>query len=105
MGLYNIVMKDPKFYECAVEDATITVDKDRKVIIIHGVDEVFPYNISSLEETLLDSGGVVSLYKKFDKALFRHLVSLGGAKKRSGKAAAATNSVSNCGKSGPTLDW
>lgn len=97
-------MKDPVFYENAVEDAVITIDKDRKVISIEGVDQEFLYSISTLEETLLDTGGVVSLYKKFDKALFRHLVSLGGGKKRASKSG-SSHAGSGCGKSGPTLDW
>lgn len=108
MGLYNIIMKDPLFYEHATEDASISIDKDRKVISIEGVDREFPYSISTLEETLLDTGGVVSLYKKFDKALFRHLVSLGSGKKRAVKSTSTstTSGATGCEKSGgPTLDW
>lgn len=104
MGLYNIVMKDPTFYEYAKEDVGITIDKSQKLIMLDNTKKVFPYTISTLEETLLDSGGVVSLYKKFDKALFRHLVSLGAGKNRTMKTNGA-NRQSGCGKSGPTLDW
>lgn len=32
--------------------------------------------ISTLGETLLDAGGVMPLYKKYEKAIFRHLVAL-----------------------------
>ncbi|KAL5352584.1 hypothetical protein ACLOAV_002532 [Pseudogymnoascus australis] len=98
MGLYNIVMQDPSFYEFASEDARITIDKDRKLVMVDGAEQGFPYSISALEETLLDAGGVSSLYKKYDKTVFRHLV----ARRRSG--ATVVNSGisqevdSGCGK-------
>lgn len=104
MGLYNIVMQDPTFYKFASEDAKITIDKDRKLVMLEGAEQAFPYSISALEETLLDAGGVLSLYKKYDKALFRHLVS----RRRSAKAVnngSPQRADSGCGKLNSALNW
>ncbi|PVH77349.1 hypothetical protein DL98DRAFT_573776 [Cadophora sp. DSE1049] len=105
MGLYNIVMKDPEFYEFAVEDAEITIDKDKKIVRVEGTEKVFPYSISRLEETLLDAGGVVPLYKKYEKAIFRHLVALKSDNKRPRKELGSDGSTSSCLKSSAGLDW
>lgn len=104
MGLYNIVMQDPSFYEFASEDARITIDKDRKLVMVDGAEQGFPYSISALEETLLDAGGVLSLYKKYDKAVFRNLV----ARRRSAKVVSSGISQeidSGCGKLSSVLNW
>lgn len=104
MGLYNIVIKDPYFYECAVESASITIDKELKIIMIDGIGQKFPYSLSTLEETLLNAGGIATLYERFDRALFRRLVALGAENKRSGKERKAPSSLGNV-KAGPTLEW
>lgn len=104
MGLYNIVMQDPSFYEFASEDARITIDKDRKLVMVDGAEQGFPYSISALEETLLDAGGVSSLYKKYDKSVFRHLV----ARRRSARVVNSGISQdvdSGCGKLSSVLSW
>lgn len=66
-----------------------------------GTEKVFAYLISRLEETLLDAGGVVSLYKKYEKAIFRHLVTL----KSDNKCPRRQANTPNCLNSSAALEW
>jgi homoaconitate hydratase len=84
MGLFNIKLDDDAFYAAAQEDSVITIDKDAKTIRIDGVDDVFSYQQSQTEETLLDSGGVLPLYGQFGRKVFRHITmpKVRGSRKR-----------------------
>lgn len=84
MGLFNIKIQDPEFYAAAQEDSVITIDKDAKTIQIEGVPKVFEYQQSEIEQTLLDSGGVLPLYGQFGRRVFRHITApkVTGSKKR-----------------------
>ncbi|KAH7468220.1 putative aconitate hydratase [Fusarium oxysporum f. sp. matthiolae] len=73
MGLFSIKIQDPRFYELAQEDSVITINKDNKTIHIEGSDITFPYMQSEVEEALVESGGVLPLYSKLGKGVFRHL--------------------------------
>lgn len=73
MGLFNIKLQDPEFYKLAQEDSVITIDKDSKTICIEGYKNVFHYQQSDIEETLLDAGGVLPLYSQFGGKVFRHI--------------------------------
>ncbi len=84
MGLFNIKLQDPEFYAAAQEDAVITIDKDAKTIQIEGVAKIFEYEQSDIEQTLLDSGGVLPLYGQFGRQVFRHITmpKVTGSRKR-----------------------
>ncbi|EXK25128.1 hypothetical protein FOMG_18185 [Fusarium oxysporum f. sp. melonis 26406] len=73
MGLFSIKIQDPRFYELAQEDSVITINKDNKTIHIEGSDITFHYMQSEVEEALVESGGVLPLYSKLGKGVFRHL--------------------------------
>lgn len=73
MGLFNIKLQDPDFYANVREDTVVTIDKDQKKITIEGYDKVFFYQQSQVEETLLDAGGVLPLYKQFSTNVFRQI--------------------------------
>ncbi|KAM5519539.1 aconitase family protein [Fusarium oxysporum f. sp. phaseoli] len=73
MGLFSIKIQDPRFYELAREDSVITINKDNKTIHIEGSDITFHYMQSEVEEALVESGGVLPLYSKLGKGVFRHL--------------------------------
>ncbi|VUC35914.1 unnamed protein product [Clonostachys rosea] len=75
MGLFNLKIQDPEFYDAAVEDSVITIDKDNQTIRLEGVDKVFKYEQSKIEQTLLDSGGILPLYNQFGRRVFRHITS------------------------------
>lgn len=73
MGLFNIKLQDPEFYTLAEESSVITIDKTNKTIRLEGVDKVFHYQQHEIEETLLESGGVLPLYNQFRIKVFRHI--------------------------------
>ena len=73
MGLFSIKIHDQRFYELALEDSIITINKDTKTIRIEGSDVIFHYMQSEVEEALVESGGVLPLYSKLGKGGFRHL--------------------------------
>ncbi|KAI7764302.1 hypothetical protein LZL87_013642 [Fusarium oxysporum] len=64
MGLFNIKINDPRFYELAQEDSVITINKDNKTIQIEGSDMTFYYVQLDVEEALIESGGVLPLYSE-----------------------------------------
>ena len=84
MGLFNIKLQDPEFYAAAQEDSVIIIDKDSKTIQIEGNPKVFEYDQSDIEQTLLDSGGVLPLYGQFGRRVFRHITApkVTGSRKR-----------------------
>ncbi|KAL5336609.1 hypothetical protein BJX70DRAFT_389805 [Aspergillus crustosus] len=73
MGLFNIKLQDEDFYSNVHEDSMITINKGSKSIQIDGLDKVFYYEQSEIEEALLDAGGVMPLYTEFGNAVFREL--------------------------------
>lgn len=75
MGLYNIVIHDPDFYALAQEGTSLTIDKSTKTL--HFPDHPglsFPYSHSRIEDTLLEAGGVLSLYDCYGNGLFREMI-------------------------------
>lgn len=105
MALFNIVFQDSEFYKYAVEDSLITIDKDRKTMSIEGVDKNFEYQMSEIEETLLDGGGVMSLYKKYEKALFRQLVASKKRRMESASCAVNAEKLSTCDSGSKEIEW
>lgn len=73
MGLYNIVLQDEAFYAGIQENSTVIVDKDQKTVQIQGVNKVFGYQHSDIEETLLEAGGILPLYSRYGRAVFRQM--------------------------------
>ncbi|KAJ1909902.1 hypothetical protein IWQ60_010929 [Tieghemiomyces parasiticus] len=73
MSLLGIVMKDPKFYELASEDAELSIDVPRRVVSVAGQE--FPFTLSLMEERLLAGGGVTAMYDKYGSRLFRAAIS------------------------------
>ena len=74
MGLYSAVVLDEEFYELATEGAVLTVDKDAKTLIFQENGKSFSFSHSVIEETLLNAGGVLPLYERYGKSLFREMV-------------------------------
>lgn len=73
MGLFNIVFQDPDFYDNVHEDSVIEINKDEKTITVDGLDRVFHFHHTPIEETLLDAGGVLPLYGEFGTQVFRKI--------------------------------
>ena len=106
MGLFNIKLQDPRFYELAQEDSVITINKDDKTIHIEGSDEAFRYEQSEVEETLIEAGGVLPLYSKLGRKVFRH-ITVSKVKGRRARAQGSASSDSGCstGDGSLSIDW
>jgi hypothetical protein len=73
MGLFSIKIQDHRFYELALKDSIININKDTKTIQIEGSDVIFRYIQSEVEEALVESDGVLPLYSKLGKGVFGYL--------------------------------
>jgi homoaconitate hydratase len=106
MGLFNIKLQDPEFYKIAQEDSVITIDKDNKTICIEGYKNVFYYQQSDIEETLLDAGGVLPLYSQFGGKVFRHITMprVKGGRKRKELGSGFTAEALDCSQPS-TFEW
>ncbi|KAM0209996.1 hypothetical protein ACHAQI_006108 [Fusarium lateritium] len=106
MGLFNIKLQDPRFYELVQEDSVITINKDSKTIEIESYGEVFPYQQSEVEETLIEAGGVLPLYSQLGRKVFRHITLpkvKGGRKRPHGSVTSSTGFLDSDRNSG--MDW
>lgn len=100
MGLFNIKLLDPDFYVNACEDSIITIDKNNKTVHIGGVDKVYHYQQSEIEETMLDAGGVMPLYNQFGSTVFRHITA---PKRKDGRQRGNHNGIGDATQ--PSKDW
>lgn len=106
MGLFNVRLQDDDFYANVHEDSIIEINKDEKTIRIEGVSKVFSYKQSQIEETLLDDGGVIALYKQYGKKIFRHITITKAKKRKIGNTSLASTDteLTGCG-SQRGMDW
>uniref|UniRef100_A0A8H7KB12 Isopropylmalate dehydrogenase-like domain-containing protein n=1 Tax=Bionectria ochroleuca TaxID=29856 RepID=A0A8H7KB12_BIOOC len=108
MGLFNIKLQDDEFYHIAQEDSVIVIDKESKTVQIEGYDKVFYYRQSDIEETLLQAGGVLPLYRKLGSKVFRSITMprVKAGKKRAQNGNVKQQPVSLCGSgSDSSIDW
>ena len=71
--MLGIIIKDEEFYNNLTEQTGICVNvKDRKVIRSDG--KVFSFNMTPIEETIYENGGVIGLYARFKDQGFSQLV-------------------------------
>ncbi|KAJ6115222.1 Aconitase/3-isopropylmalate dehydratase large subunit alpha/beta/alpha subdomain 1/3 [Penicillium sp. IBT 16267x] len=99
MGLFNITLPDPEFYSLANEDSIVIIDREAKTVQVGGTDQIFNYQQSEMEKTLLEAGGVLPLYNRFGRSVFRE-ISNTNAKRSMGSSGARAGKVSRGG-----LDW
>ncbi|KAJ5950025.1 Aconitase/3-isopropylmalate dehydratase large subunit alpha/beta/alpha subdomain 1/3 [Penicillium verhagenii] len=93
MGLFNITLPDANFYALANEDSVVIIDRQARTVQVEGNGHVFHYQQSEMEKTLLDAGGVLPLYKRFGRSVFREI---SNTRKTPNKGAKASNG---------SLDW
>jgi homoaconitate hydratase len=77
LNLLGVLVSDERFYELAVEGATVEVDVSARNVLVAapgGGVESFPFSLTTMEERFLRGGGVERLYKTFRKELFKALV-------------------------------
>ena len=73
LNMLGIIIKDEEFYNNLTEQTGICVNvKDRKVIRSDG--KVFSFNMTPIEETIYENGGVIGLYARFKDQGFSQLV-------------------------------
>jgi len=73
LNMLGIIIKDEQFYNNLTEQTGICVNvKDRKVIRSDG--KVFSFNMTPIEETIYENGGVIGLYTRFKDQGFSQLV-------------------------------
>lgn len=75
MGLFNAILLADDFYEHAQEGGGITIDRNSRTIALDGIAETFSYTHTVVEETLLDAGGILPLYARYGRQLFREITS------------------------------
>eukprot|EP00127_Corallochytrium_limacisporum_P001789 Clim_evm5s82 gene=Clim_evmTU5s82 len=92
MGLLGIVINDDTFYCLAEGGHNIYISlHDRSVTIDN---QKFPFQMTNVELKMLQGGGMINLYAKYEKAVLRHITN-------SPIAAASYN----CGDDGQKLSW
>jgi hypothetical protein len=75
MGLYNTVILDEEFYNHVQEGVGITMNRQNKTIALDGHDKLFLFTHTQIENTLLESGGIVPLYALHGRHVFSEITS------------------------------
>jgi len=83
MALLGVIVSAPRFYELAQDGSNVTINVRARTVSIEG--ETFPFELSKIEEKLIQGGGVTEMYKKYGSGLFRAAM------------AAEKTEVSSCG--------
>lgn len=73
MGFYSAVVLDDDFYQLAQEGTILSVDKVAKTLTFEN-GRSFTFSHSAIENTLLEAGGVLPLYGRYGKSLFREMI-------------------------------
>lgn len=102
MGLFNVKLQDAYFYEIVQEDSVITINKNNKTIQIEEHSEAFSYQQSEIEETLIESGGVLPLYSRLGRKVFRHITlpKVKGARRKPNGSSSST-----MGETNSSIEW
>jgi homoaconitate hydratase len=74
LGLFNIVVRDEKFYDLASEGRLLTIDKRDRTLSFEGSEMIFRYQHSAVEDTLLRAGGILNLYNIHGRSVFREMI-------------------------------
>ncbi|OQU98966.1 hypothetical protein CLAIMM_04674 [Cladophialophora immunda] len=106
LALLGIVIKEDEFYNSLREGEEISIDVEQKTVSRGGRD--FPFQLSSIEEALIASGGVGEEYKKAGSRLFRLLLDREKQGRRAGGQCGLRDSQKTCGDQavgGTQLAW
>ena len=78
LGLLGITMRDPRFYEAAVEGAEIKIDLEKRVVEVKtegGNMQSFEFQLSRMERQLIECGGIAEAFGKWGQSLWEALCS------------------------------
>src|SRR5437764_814935 len=70
-GLLGIRLQDEEFYALAEEGTAVLLDLEARCVTCRGRE--FGFAVGGIEMALLREGGLVKVYEKFGKGLFRWL--------------------------------
>lgn len=87
MGLFNITLPDPDFYSLVNEDSVVIIDRQAKTVRVEGTNQIFHYQQSEMEKTLLEAGGVLPLYNRFGRSVFREISNTNAKRSKGDKVA------------------
>ena len=73
-------MNDDEFYELAQEGVEVSVDIAKRIITCGGKE--FKFDLDPIEEALLRTGGLLSVYNRYGTTLFRQLQQAAAAASR-----------------------
>lgn len=71
LGLLGITISDESFYTAAADGTDILLDLANRVLRIAGAE--WRFELSDMEITLMEAGGIEGAFQKFGKALFEIL--------------------------------
>ena len=74
----SVVIKNPEFYELAIDGAEIEVELDDCKVIVR--DKVFYFEFSETERRLMDLGGIAQAFNDHGKGIFEALSAPKGTK-------------------------
>lgn len=72
MALLGVIVKDERFYELAQEGVQIELNKQTRMVNVGS--ESFKFELTLMEQVLIEGGGVTDLYKKYGRSLFRKAI-------------------------------
>ncbi|KAL4886498.1 hypothetical protein BJY04DRAFT_204754 [Aspergillus karnatakaensis] len=110
MGMFGITLPEPDFYALAQEGSVVVIDRQRMAVRIEGVDRIFPYSQSGMEKMLLDAGGVLPLYNRFGREVFRQIGggradTNKGRRKGEGRRVGLGGGIAASSSGGGGLEW
>eukprot|EP00842_Homolaphlyctis_polyrhiza_P002831 jgi/Hompol1/3549/HPOL_006604-RA len=81
MALLGVVVKDEAFYELAQEGATVSIDLTTRKVTVGDINKdstemtvSFAFELSMMEQKLIEGGGVTNLYKRYGSKLFQETI-------------------------------
>ncbi|KDO28498.1 hypothetical protein SPRG_06737 [Saprolegnia parasitica CBS 223.65] len=96
-ALLGIVITDERFHTLATEGAEVHVDLPGRVVVVSG--ESFPFQLTALEESFLNGGGLQQLFRRYKTDLFR------AAMQQKSSSSTACGSSTECGSPGASEQW
>lgn len=78
LGLPIIAIRDPTFYELAVDGVEISIDLEGNRLEVGGKEYIFEF--SSMERKFMELGGITQAFHKYGKELFQTMVKPSGTK-------------------------
>ena len=96
MALLGVVVKDEAFYTLATEGATVSIDLQARAVTVG--NQSFPFELSRMEEKIIQGGGVTRLYQKYGRKLFQETIA-------QAQASSCGSTEKTCGSGDHDMSW